>query len=147
MKKWSYFLQTESHSIAVSVALLLVRCVVGLAFIYHGWGKIQTPFNWMPPDGPMAIPGIFQFLAAFSEFGGGVALIIGLLTRLASLGLFFTMVVAVYMHAIVMGDPFVSSSPAGGSYELSMVYLVVLVLLFLLGAGKISLDSLVFGKK
>ena len=44
-----------------SAALLVLRVVVGTAFIIHGWQKIQTPFSWMGPQSP--VPGLFQFLA------------------------------------------------------------------------------------
>lgn len=139
MKK--YFQATSLDSCA-STGLLLVRLVMGLAFILHGWGKIQAPFSWMPDSN---IPGIFLFLAALSEFGGGIALLLGFLTRLASLGLAFTMVVAVYFHAVVFGDPFVSKG--GGSYELGALYLMISVMFVLIGPGKFSLDRMVFGEK
>ncbi|PWB78822.1 MAG: DoxX family protein, partial [Holophagae bacterium] len=73
------------------LALLLVRVVAGFAFMLHGWGKIQNAFGWMGPDA--FAPGIFQALAALSEFGGGLAWILGLLTPLASLGIACTMAV------------------------------------------------------
>ena len=40
------------------------------------------------------MPGVLQMLAALAEFGGGLLLILGLLTRLASLGIAGVMVVA-----------------------------------------------------
>ncbi len=58
-------------SAQLSVGLLLLRLVVGLAFMFHGYGKIQHPFGWMGPNA--AIPPFFQALAAISEFGGGLA--------------------------------------------------------------------------
>src|ERR1044071_3379761 len=64
-----------------AIGLLLIRLVVGSAFMLHGWGKIQHPFSWMGPESP--VPGFFQLLAAISEFGGGLAWILGLLTPLA----------------------------------------------------------------
>ncbi len=128
---------------SASTVLLLLRLVAGLAFVYHGWGKIQHPFGWMGPDA--SVPGFFQFLAAISEFGGGIAWMLGLLTPLASLGLFFTMAVATHMHAIVKGDPFVS--PGGGSYEPALLYLVIAVLFIVLGPGKFSVDKLLFGQR
>src|SRR5688500_1887660 len=106
--------QVPRLSSRASAGLLLLRLVVGLAFMFHGWGKIQHPFDWMGPDAP--VPGIFQGLAALSEFGGGLAWMLGLLTPLASFGLLCTMAVAVYTHAVVKGDPFVSTG-AGGAYE------------------------------
>jgi putative oxidoreductase len=75
-----------------SVGLLLLRLVMGIAFVLHGWSKIQDPLGWMGPQATM--PAILQALAALSEFGGGMALIVGLLTRLASLGISGVMVVA-----------------------------------------------------
>lgn len=139
MKK---FFQIPALSSNVSIGLLLVRLVMGVAFILHGWGKIQAPFSWMPDSN---IPGIFLFLAALSEFGGGIALILGCLTSLASLGLAFTMAVAVYFHAVVFGDPFVSKG--GGSYELGMLYFALSIMFVLAGPGKFSLDKTIFGEK
>ncbi len=139
-------LQPVSYPAFQSAALLLLRLIVGAAFVLHGWGKIQHPFGWMPPQAPVHIPGFFQFLAAISEFGGGIALILGLVTRLASLGLICTMTVAVYMHMIVRHDPFVSLT-GGMSYEPAMGYLGVAILFLALGPGNFSLDAKIFGKR
>jgi len=127
-----------------SGALLLLRLIVGVAFLFHGWGKIQAPFAWMPPEA--AVPGILQFLAAVSEFGGGLALILGLLVPLAMLGLSITMLVAASMHIFVMKDPFVSMT-GGSSYELALVYLGIAILFMAIGPGKFSLDAKIFGEK
>lgn len=124
------------------IALLLIRIVVGLAFMLHGWGKIQNPFGWMGPEG--FAPGIFQALAAISEFGGGLAWILGLLTPLASFGIACTMAVAFSTHAFMRGDPFVSTS--GPSYELAAVYFCIALLLIAMGPGRLSLDRVVFGE-
>lgn len=131
-------------STRVSVGLLILRLVAGLAFIFHGYGKITNPFGWMPAES--GVPGILQALAAVSEFGGGIAWMLGILTPLASFGLACTMAVAVWMHAVVLRDPFVPQGP-GSSYELVSIYLCIAVLLLLSGPGRISLDRAVFGKK
>ena len=128
---------------AVSVGLLLLRGVVGLAFIHHGWPKFQHAFSWMGPDS--GVPSFLQALAALSEFGGGFALILGLLTRLAAFGLTCTMAYAVFMVHIPKGDPFVSMG--GHSYELAAVYLVIMVVLLSQGAGYFAVDSLLFKPK
>jgi putative oxidoreductase len=127
-----------------SGALLVLRLIVGIAFLYHGWGKITHPFGWMPPEAP--VPGFLQFLAAVSEFGGGVALILGLLTRVFMVGLSITMLVAVYMHAVMMKDPFVASGAGQTSYELALVYLGIAILFMVVGPGKFSVDAKVFGE-
>ena len=142
MSKITCFFQSYTQPNSVSFALLLVRLVAGIGMMFHGWGKIQSPFSWMGPDAP--VPGILQALAALSEFGGGLALILGLLTSLAMLGLAITMAVAVYTHAIVKGDPFVGQ---GGSYELAAIYFVISVLFIVVGPGKFALDSKLFGNK
>ncbi len=125
-----------------SVGLLLLRLVMGMAFVLHGWPKIQEPFGWMGPEAP--VPGILQALAALAEFGGGLALIVGLLTRLATLGIAGVMVVAVGMVHVPQGDPFVGQG--GPSWELAAVYLACAILFLLLGPGRFSLDALFFGR-
>lgn len=130
---------TGSESNLGSLALLILRIIVGLAMMFHGWGKIQNPFGWMGPEAP--VPGIFQGLAALAEFGGGLSWIIGLLVPLSSIGMFFTMAVAALTH-ISMGDPFVSTG--GGAYELATVYAAISLVLLFVGPGKYSLDRKLF---
>lgn len=138
-KNFKCFLQPYSLPKGVSVALLLLRIVMGVAMIMHGWGKIQTPFDWMGPEAP--VPGFLQLLAALSEFGGGFALLLGLLTPVAMFGLACTMAVAVHTHAVIKGDPFI------GGYELALVYLVLAVVFIIVGPGKFALDNKIFGNK
>ena len=133
----------SAYSAFTDVALLLIRVVAGLAFTMHGWGKIQNPFGWMGPDG--FAPGIFQALAAISEFCGGLAWIVGFLTPLASLGILSTMAVAFSYHAFMRGDPFVSMT-GGPSSELAALYFSVALLLMATGPGRFSLDRKLFGR-
>ena len=123
-----------------SVGLLLFRVLMGSAFVLHGWGKVQTPFSWMPGD---TIPGFLQAAAAFSEFGGGIALILGVLTPVASALLAVTMFEAVRFH-FGLGHPFVSAG--GASFELPAAYFVGAVMLLLTGPGRFSLDAVLFGE-
>lgn len=123
-----------------SVGLLLLRLVMGAAFLFHGWPKIHNPLGWMGPDSP--VPAVFQALAALAELGGGMALIVGLLTRLASLGIATNMVVALAMVHLPNGDPFVN--PGGRSFEPAAVYLACAILFMIFGPGRASLDALLF---
>jgi putative oxidoreductase len=124
-----------------SIGMLLLRVVAGSAFVLHGQPKIAHPFGWMPPDAP--VPGVLQALAAISEFGGGLAWIIGLLVPLASLGIAFTMGFALNFH-IGRDDPFVGQ---GASWELAAVYFSVAVLLILAGPGRFSADRFLLGRR
>src|SRR5262245_34476320 len=90
------------------VGILLLRLVAGAAFILHGWPKIQNPTGWMNAMGA-SVPPALQALAAFMEFGGGIALILGLLTPIVALGLLIEMLVALFMVHIPAGHPFVAA--------------------------------------
>lgn len=138
------YFKTPAHSNFGSVALLLLRLSMGIAFVLHGSGKISTPFGWMPPSAP--IPGFFQFLAAISEFGGGIALLLGLLTPLACFGIACTMAVATCFHAFGMGDPYVNMT-GGSSFEPALGYLMVAILFMAMGPGKYSMDKIIFGER
>ena len=137
MKRFFY---PEVHSSRASLGLLLLRLLAGVAMMHHGWGKIQNPFGWMGPTAP--VPGFLQGLAALSEFGGGLALVLGLLTPLAMLGLACTMAFASFFH-ISKGDPFVAKG-GGASWELASLYLVIAICFILVGPGRFSLDAKLF---
>lgn len=139
LKKW---FQPQPIDSLGSVALVLLRLVVGVAFLIHGWPKIQNPFGWMPPAA--GVPSPLLFLAALSEFGGGLALIFGLLTPLAMFGLACTMAKAVHVHAIVRGDPFVAKG-GGSSYELALVFFALAIAFLFIGPGRYSADAKIFG--
>lgn len=138
-----FFCPSKNAQCSASWVLLILRLVAGIAFLYHGWGKIQNPMTWMGPDA--TVPEFLQCLAAVSEFGGGIAWILGFLTRLASLGILFTMIVAASLHTFVLHDPFVSMT-GGHSSELAIVYLSISLILLVIGPGKFSLDYLFFGR-
>jgi len=123
-----------------AVGLLLLRLVMGSALMLHGWPKIQHATSWMGPEVPVPAP--FQFLAAFSEFFGGLAFLTGLLTPLAALGVAATMLTALITVHFKSGDPFVS--PHGPSYESALGYLAVAMVMLLTGPGVFSLDYLLF---
>lgn len=131
------------HDGRTSVGLLVLRLVVGAAFILHGLPKIQNPMAWMDAQQPSGMPGVLQAAAAVAEFGGGIAWVLGALTPLFSVLLMATMAVATFLVHMAAGDPFVSQG--GRSYELAAVYLAVSILLLLAGPGKLSVDYCLFG--
>lgn len=129
-------LYTHAWSAGQSLALLVLRLIVGTAFILHGWPKIQNPTGWMGPDGP---PAFLQLAAAVAEFGGGIALILGFLTPIAAGLIAINMIVAMLLVHFPKGDAFVN--PRGGSYELPLVFLGVMIALIAIGPGRYSLDA------
>jgi putative oxidoreductase len=121
--------------------LLAVRIVFGIGLIEHGWGKIQHPFSWMPGG---AVPGWLQSLAALSEFGGGMAMIVGLLTPLALFGIICTMGFAMLHVHFPKHQPYIN--PAGPSYEAAAHYFIVALGLLIAGPGVLSVDAYLFNR-
>jgi putative oxidoreductase len=132
---------------SASVGLFFVRVLVGLAFVVHGYPKIVNPLAWMgskmltvPWTGASVgpLPDWLQATVAFVEFFGGVALIVGLLTRVAAFALFIDMIVACLFVELPHGVPFVAS---GHSLEPNLAYTVMTFMLLLTGPGLVSLDA------
>ena len=123
--------------------LLFLRVVFGLAMMFHGWSKIQNPFGWMNRGGkPSEIPGFLQALAALAEFGGGAALVIGMLTPLACLGIVFTMIGAKFIA--LGGTPWISNTPGGRSWEMASLFFTAALALLFTGPGRFSNDAILF---
>jgi putative oxidoreductase len=138
--RWLFY--NDSVGYAGSLALLILRVVMGAAFLLHGWPKIQNPTDWMSFMGESAPPGVMQALAAAAEFVGGAALIIGLLTRLTCVFLGGTMVGALALAHLPARHPFVSTD--GPSFELAAVYLACSIVFFVLGPGRFAVDAVLF---
>lgn len=123
------------------IALLLLRLGVGGLMLTHGIPKLMRLFGNDPIQfgDPIGI-GVEASLTltVFSEVVCSILIIIGLGTRLASIPLIFTMVVAFFVvHA---ADPFQRK-------ELALFFLIVFLVLFLTGSGKYSLDHYLLKRK
>ena len=122
------------------VGLLILRVGLGALFILHGWPKITGgPAGWTDLGNAMAnlgvtfAPVVWGFMAALTEFGGGICLILGLATRPAALLLAFNMLVAATYH-LHAGDGIMGASHA---IEDGVAFLALVVL----GPGKYSIDG------
>ena len=128
---------------ARGLALLVLRLVAGSAMALHGWSKISGPGMTHWGDG-MGIPGPLQACAALAEFGGGIAWMVGLATPVASLLLVITMGVATYK--MVLATQTFVGGPGKPSFEAASGYLAVAILFLVVGPGRLSIDSLLFGR-
>jgi len=121
-----------------SLALLLVRAIVGLGFIFHGMMKVPHAAGWMGPHG--FAPSWLQLVVTLVETLGGAALILGLLTPLVAFLLGIDMVVAIFGFHIPNRGHFVGGRAA---FEVPLVYLVVVIAMLLAGPGAYSIDALI----
>lgn len=129
-----------------SLGLLLMRIVLGIGLAMHGYHKMGNAFNWMGADA--WAPGFLQAISVFAEFGGGIAILLGLLTPLAALGVVIDMLVAIFSYHIPHGDLLVAPQGSGiGSYDLAALYGAAAFSLMMLGPGLFSLDAIFFKRK
>mgnify|MGYP000498028747 CR=1 FL=1 len=128
---------------------LALRVPVGIIFAAHGAQKLFGWFGgyglegtggWMESIG--LAPGVLMaLLAGSAEFFGGLALVLGLLTRPAAFALSIAMLVAIFSVHFVNGL-FMSNN----GYEFGLVLLAASVSLLFSGAGKASVDALIAKK-
>jgi putative oxidoreductase len=121
------------------LAALLMRLILGGLFIYHGWQKIESYDTILPMfKDPIGLGNKLSFnLLIFSEFFGGILLVVGLFTRLAVLPILFSMFIAYFVAH--QHDPFMRK-------ELPFSLLLWCLPVFVMGSGKYSLDRLIFKK-
>lgn len=114
-------------------AVLFLRVVLGAVFIGHGmmkFGSFAQPAEGM---------NIVMMILAVAEPLGGAALILGVLTRWAALGLSIVMIGAIYIKQFVRDGAFMGAEP---SWEFDAVILGGLVVLLCYGAGRLSADAM-----
>ena len=128
------------------LALLAFRVIVGIVFIAHGWQKISE-YGFGGQADAFALmgipaPAVAAAFAIIVEFGGGIALLAGVLMPVVGVLLFVDMVGAfIYVHAGT--EVFVDA----GGWELIAVLGFGALLLAVVGAGRFSLDWLIAGRK
>jgi putative oxidoreductase len=121
--------------------LTLLRAVTGVIFAAHGAQKLFV-YGFDGVAGGFAqmgvpFPGVIGPLVGFVELFGGLALIAGLLTRLAGVGL----------TAVMLGAMFLVHLPAGfflpNGYEFVLMLAASATALAITGAGRYSVDALI----
>jgi len=122
------------------LALLVLRLVLGAIMIGHGYPKLFALSHQVESVRGLGLPGWLAFFSVAAEFLGGVAVLVGLLTRLAALGILINMAVAigkVHWKNGLMGK---------GGYEYALSLAAIAFALILFGAGPIALDAVRGGK-
>jgi len=123
------------------LAALIGRLVLGAIMARHGWQKIfphGSLYNFAHSVAHLGLPYWLGYVAAFTEFFGGLLLILGLLTPIAALAVAVEMAVAVlrvHLHHGLMG-------PQGFEFPLGLFALALLLVAS--GPGYLSVDSAVF---
>ena len=119
-------------------SLFLLRISIGFMMIYsHGWGKLLKFFGneTISFADPLGIGMVTSLaLTVFAEVICSFLLIVGLGTRMATIPLIIVMLVAIFV--ILWDDPF-------GKKEIAILYLVPYIIIFMMGAGKYSLDAMI----
>lgn len=128
---------------------LILRVPTGITLAAHGAQKLFAWFGgyglegtgqWMASIG--LEPGyLMALLAGSAEFFGGLALLLGLLTRPAAVVTAFTMIVAIFSVHIQNG-----LFMANNGYEYALALLAITVALAVQGGGKLALDNLIVSK-
>jgi putative oxidoreductase len=124
----------------MSYGILLLRLVVGVAFVGHGTQKL---FGWFGGYGPQGTGGFFAskgyrasvlmaVVAGLAEAGGGTLLALGFATPLAAALLATVMINAI--AAVTFKKAFMLGS------ELELIYLTIAVSLAATGPGRFSID-------
>lgn len=122
------------------VAALLIRLVVGLIFLIHGIAKFQGGIeNTVGFFDKVGIPGFMAYLVAIIEVVGGIALLIGLGTRIFAGA--FVLIMMVAIATVKIGKGFT------GGYEFELALLSMALFLVIGGSSFLSLDRVLFRKK
>ncbi len=145
MKCKEYYMNfTRVNDIFKPIALLFARLIIAYGFYepaMNKWSGIENVAEWFGSMG-IPLPLLNAYLAATTEILGVVLLTLGLFTRAISLPLIVVMIVAIVTvhlpHGFSSGD---------NGFEIPLYYMIFLFIFVSHGAGKFSLDRLIFGDK
>ncbi len=127
-----------------SVSLLLARLLVAYGFYEPAmmkWNDMKSVAEWFGSMG-IPFPTLNAYMAASTEITGVVLLTVGLFTRFISIPLIIIMIVAIVTVHLHNGF-----SAGDNGFEIPLYYMSFLLIFFSHGAGKFSLDRLIFGKQ
>lgn len=130
----SFLTSSKPYNSLVSAWLLILRIAIGGFMLTHGYPKLMRLLDGKAegfPD-PLGVGSFISMLLAIgAEVIGSVLIMLGFMTRFAAFSLIFTMTVAAFV--VHVGDPF-------SRMEMSLLYLLVYITLFVFGPGKYAID-------
>lgn len=119
------------------LALLVLRLVLGAIMIAHGYPKVFGGLSHhVESVRHLGLPGWLAYCSAAAEFLGGIAVLLGLLTRVAALAILIDMAVAI--AKVHWKNGFLGN----GNYQFPLALAAMAFLLIFFGAGPIALDSI-----
>lgn len=118
---------------------LLLRVVVGVTMMMHGYPKLKNPQQTIQWTKGLGVPTVATYLAIILEFFGGIGLVIGFLVPVVAFFLALEMIGNTLLKRVKMKAPYLM---AEHSYEIDITYLLLSITLLVLGAGAFSLDGL-----
>ena len=132
---------SENILVFVPYLALVTRIWVGANMMIHGYPKLRNMKQTAEETKQLGIPVGATYTATVLEFFGGLFLIIGLLVPI--IGLFFAifMIANVVMKKTRMNAVYIATGRA--SYEIDITYLILSIILIVLGAGALSVDSVI----
>ncbi len=145
----SLLFRTDPTVLGTDVAAVPVRIALVWIFAYYGAGKLFGWFNgpgihrtaiFFSETAHLHPGGFFAVLGGVIEFGGAVALALGLMTRLAALALFGDQVIAMITVSWAHGINSLSATPG---YEFNVALAAMALVIVGLGAGRPSLDAVI----
>jgi putative oxidoreductase len=125
--------------------LMILRVVLGIAFVFHGWSKWSGGIDGVSGFFTMLnipAPAFFAYVVAIVELVGGLLLIAGFLTQIAGILLFIDMLGALIFAFWMRGAPLVGES-GGISWEKEAVFGAAALCIALAGPGIWSVDDVV----
>ncbi|HEY2934802.1 MAG TPA: DoxX family protein [Acidobacteriota bacterium] len=131
-----------------SLAGFVLRIMLGIVFFPHGaqkmlgWYGGQGLQTTIAGFGSQGIPAFLAYLVVFAEFFGSLGLVLGLLTRIAALGIAVIMAVAIFMVHIRFGFfmNWVGNQPGEG-FEYHLLAIAIAVALLIRGGERWSIDG------
>jgi putative oxidoreductase len=135
---------TESFLAFSPYLALVIRVWMGTNMMIHGYPKLKNMKQTAEETKQtLGIPIRATYTATILEFFGGLFLIIGLIVPIV--GLFFAifMIANVVMKKRKMNAAYIALAPGKASYEIDITYLIISIILIVLGAGTLSVDSVI----